>query len=399
MFAVIVLGIGFILVAAIFPVMITQSKATVEETTAAATARGALAFTSKLAENGDTALQGPLLPATDLYFTPATPEAQASVGAATPANAFQIRLPHGAQCVSPGRVLSFNDRRLQDTAGATYRSNLWNGIKGSLILPSDTRYAWVALYRRDQLFYNPPSGNDAVLPSNPQSTIIMKAPYATIYLFPVAVRDRTNFNPDPAGVDLAGPVLSNLEPRPVQFQLVRNAAALSGYVMIFDRPRRSIDNPAGPWPPAAAADTFDGPNYNATIESISEGAFVIVSDDRITGPVQIKRMGDPEVQDTPVNVNRGRMNGRIFRVGTRRNDLDTAYANRPVYEIAPGSEFKTDPGADGILGTADDIDSIGDVNTDRPADAYVIGRAIKADGTYEGLPQDVGAYVTFVRVN
>src|SRR5436309_10144680 len=39
MFAVIVLGIGFIMIAAIFPVAIQQSKATNDETTAAATAK------------------------------------------------------------------------------------------------------------------------------------------------------------------------------------------------------------------------------------------------------------------------------------------------------------------------------------------------------------------------
>src|SRR4051794_14613443 len=40
MFAVIILGIGFIMVAAIFPVAIQQAKSTTEETSAAALARG-----------------------------------------------------------------------------------------------------------------------------------------------------------------------------------------------------------------------------------------------------------------------------------------------------------------------------------------------------------------------
>src|SRR3954453_9704583 len=41
MFAVIVLGVGFIMVAAIFPVAIQQTKTTADETTAAAAVRGA----------------------------------------------------------------------------------------------------------------------------------------------------------------------------------------------------------------------------------------------------------------------------------------------------------------------------------------------------------------------
>src|SRR5690242_5497720 len=73
MFAVIVLGIGFIMVAAMFPVSISQSRLTVEETSAAAIARNAMADTTRLAENGDSPppsapnTWGPLLPATDFY--------------------------------------------------------------------------------------------------------------------------------------------------------------------------------------------------------------------------------------------------------------------------------------------------------------------------------------------
>src|SRR5215208_2175842 len=74
MFAVIVLGIGFILIAAIFPVSISQSRVTVEETTGAANARSALGLTSAIAENGDAKQVGgvsaPLLPTTDLYKAP-----------------------------------------------------------------------------------------------------------------------------------------------------------------------------------------------------------------------------------------------------------------------------------------------------------------------------------------
>src|SRR3954454_3865971 len=48
MFAVIILGVGFIMVAALFPVAIRQSKSTADETSAAAIARAGAAF---LAEN------------------------------------------------------------------------------------------------------------------------------------------------------------------------------------------------------------------------------------------------------------------------------------------------------------------------------------------------------------
>src|SRR5688572_19453973 len=107
MFAVIVLGIGFILVAAIFPVSISQSRLTVDETTAAANARSALGLTSVIAENGDArqiaGVNAPLLPTTDLYTTP--PAAAGSVSTAV------VQVPGGQQA-RIGKVLSFNDARL-----------------------------------------------------------------------------------------------------------------------------------------------------------------------------------------------------------------------------------------------------------------------------------------------
>src|SRR5689334_21831744 len=88
MFAVIVLGIGFILIAAIFPVSISQSRLTIEETSAAANARSALSVTSRVADGGDANMVGttpaPLLPQTDLYTSPpATAAAQATATATT----------------------------------------------------------------------------------------------------------------------------------------------------------------------------------------------------------------------------------------------------------------------------------------------------------------------------
>src|SRR5437773_10279821 len=54
MFAVIVLGIGFIMIAAIFPVAIQQSKATNDETTAAATAKTQISTLQDVVSNGTT---------------------------------------------------------------------------------------------------------------------------------------------------------------------------------------------------------------------------------------------------------------------------------------------------------------------------------------------------------
>src|SRR3712207_3189828 len=65
MFAVIILGIGFIMVAAIFPVAIQQTRMTVDETSAAAIARDAIALIQRVAEGSETA--GPGTPPTPLF--------------------------------------------------------------------------------------------------------------------------------------------------------------------------------------------------------------------------------------------------------------------------------------------------------------------------------------------
>src|SRR5689334_3052921 len=68
LFAVVVLGIGFIMVAAIFPVAIQQSKATQDETSAAAAARAAVAELQQLAYDPRTVAPPPTptMPATGL---------------------------------------------------------------------------------------------------------------------------------------------------------------------------------------------------------------------------------------------------------------------------------------------------------------------------------------------
>lgn len=99
LFAVMILGVGFIMVAAIFPVAIQQSKMTVDETTAAAIARQATATLQSLAAgpNGNT-----LFPVTGGSMIP----------------------------IGPGHPA-------------------WTAISGNLILSTDPRYAWVVCYRRD----------------------------------------------------------------------------------------------------------------------------------------------------------------------------------------------------------------------------------------------------------
>lgn len=103
LFAVMILGVGFIMVAAIFPVAIQQSRTTAEETAAAAVTRGGVNYVEKLATNA-------IMPATNnvvvsAYFDGAT----------------------AAQ---------------RDTFTLAWALN------GSAVVAADGRYAWVPFYRR-----------------------------------------------------------------------------------------------------------------------------------------------------------------------------------------------------------------------------------------------------------
>jgi type II secretory pathway pseudopilin PulG len=112
LFAVIVLGIGLIMIAAIFPVAIAQNKATVDETTASSIARSAASVMASLAIDTRTQTVNP--PSTVLVPT-----------GTTPANNY-------AGVVRP----------IDSLVG-------WNAIRGNLIFVDDPRYAFVPLYRRD----------------------------------------------------------------------------------------------------------------------------------------------------------------------------------------------------------------------------------------------------------
>lgn len=103
LFAVMILGIGFIMIAGIFPVAISQTAATQEETIGASTARGA-------------------------------------VGAISSVPNLAALIPASGQVV-----------RLTDDP--------WNLVKGNQILPDEPRFGWIPLIKRDATDYRgqPPS--------------------------------------------------------------------------------------------------------------------------------------------------------------------------------------------------------------------------------------------------
>jgi hypothetical protein len=141
MFAVVILGIGFILIAAIFPVAIQQSQATAEESSAAAIAREAAnaiaAFPSTMANPNVPPTGYPIVSPSQtiqtLLLYPPTVKNYALGSINSPPTPFGP----GLQSVAPPAIVV-------PFSGAQYEA-----LKGNAILPSDPRYAWAAFYKRE----------------------------------------------------------------------------------------------------------------------------------------------------------------------------------------------------------------------------------------------------------
>jgi type II secretory pathway pseudopilin PulG len=196
LFAVMILGIGFIMVAAIFPVAIQQAQSSTEETTAAAVGRTAATVLEQVASNST-------MPATNNVFVGPDYDGDG----ANPPN---------------------------DTDGFS----LAMALRGSLVMTGDSRYAWVPLYRR---------GGDPSFPATWSRV-------AQVIMIPVLSRNESEFSkvkPDvfqrKTGVVGTAGILANFydgqngAPDTVQFRSNPDIASEGAYVIVADarRPGRA----------------------------------------------------------------------------------------------------------------------------------------------------------------
>lgn len=171
LFAVIVLGIGFIMIAAIFPVAIQQTQSNVDETVGSTIARGAANALNQI----NIASLYPIIP-------PAT----------TPTPPY----PYTDSTKYAGaRMLSFRDGDASLT--------LWKAVRGNLILPEDPRYAWVPFYKW--------AGGSS---------------YMQVVIIGVRVRNKSTYEPFPdlnrggsSGADATNTTAATLEGRPVSVKI------------------------------------------------------------------------------------------------------------------------------------------------------------------------------------
>jgi hypothetical protein len=239
MFAVVVLGIGFIMIAAMFPVAISQQQSTQQETNAAAFARGAASYFETIATN--------------------------------------TLLPASGTAAQPNRPLVLSVRNPQSTnpAASLPNEDLWNALKGNLIVAGDQRYGIVMLYRRE--------GDSA------DATRATWKRQAQLIVIVTQVRNRSTYNSDDvfATTPPTAPAGYNLQARPVVVDVTSD----------------------GTGPVVDQRVTFK----SGQTGSVAEGSYLIISDDNLTA------------------TNEGVLNGRIYRIGS--------HVAGDEWELAAGNDF------------------------------------------------------------
>ena len=291
LFAVAVLGIGFIMVAAIFPVAIMQTQATMEETVGTAVTRNGISYM-----RGSPAMTSARLPYTTQKDMPDPP-------APAPPN--------------PGQVFSFLDPRIDvsqpPNAGVPVAppapaippkakpDELWNAVKANLIDTTDPRFAFVPVYVRDN-------------GSNFAKVIVIGVRIRTRDQFRARVPNGSTDIPD---TERRGPdICAELEPRPVKVQLIDGGT----------QPDRAIIEVLDV---GASPELKDLSAQSNAPEAAVDGAYLIISND-----------GKPD--DNGVNTKfqneHGLLNGRVYRLGPETNTPAPPSGGRQ-FELAIGGDM------------------------------------------------------------
>ncbi len=384
MFAVVVLGIGFIMLAAIFPVAVKQTKATADETRAMGIGRSAVGTITGLAMGSDA-------PDTDFYAwafnqdrtmppsNPGNPPTYYTPPARTtydklplqvgnslfPATGIDVPavdvtgitptgpqpwfnwptqyLPQGtpAPTAFPGRVFP------------VYTLKGWEALRGNLINVNDTRYAWTFLYRRD--------GN----PNYPPSTW---SPVMQVYIIVANVRSRTNFDMTPDGPDIGQfwTKWSGQEP-PASSVSTANLSPRYVQVNVTNDYQNATQPSDGPGPDLLTLNDGQNPAGDG---AMTEGCYVI--------------MQDTNSQNTTATV--PRQPGKVYQLGPS--------VGKDQWQLVPGKDLQNSNEDTGtgkwegawILGRERDYASNDANHTGNPAP------------TFKGPAQDVYLYTAVVPI-
>lgn len=322
MFAVMILGIGFILVAAMFPVAIRETQSTVEDL-------GGITE----AHRGESIIQqlGPTFAGTANTTTPGKPYAY-------------VYSPANGSISSP--LCTFFC-----SANATLPTP-YNLVKGNLINKQDPRFAWIPvayqLSPRPVDTANNPimlDANGNVVPAgDPKGVSYIIQDTAKVWLVAVEKRDpdnptytdtdrdaRSNTADNPMVITTMDTRIGCFRPKQVYFKLVEGEDP-NGFGAVYPDTLVFTSSSGTPTDEPAAA----------------EGAYVWVADDQVTAAINAGSGPNGMYAYNP-----GDANGRYYRLGTH---LPSDTYGQGVWELTPDNDMgiKKDPGTDGLYGTVDD---------------------------------------------
>ncbi len=310
LFAVMILGIGFIMLAAIFPVGLSQTKSNFEENVAATLAKTSAESMSELAQES-------ILPPTNIPYYAYTAPLPVVPLAAKPATTdpqyaqkmkeWSIGRLQPGESISLGTVMSLRDKRWTTQAyppgpvgtfWSKYRWS-WDKVQNLFRIPSDNRFAWTMLYMRKIRYTNNTAVDTPIVASgrnsttglltitgassNPQTVPGLLAepePIAQVFLIGMRINNRSQYDErDSYAIPAQAPFFYQLEPKPVFVQMLYNPDD-GNYVAKF----RSIDS-FGTFAYHGFPDlgTHNGV-YSQFLNAIAPGTVVIISDDRVMGP-------------------------------------------------------------------------------------------------------------------
>lgn len=290
LFAVMVLALGFIMIAAMFPVTIRQTQSTVEETSGAHLAKGAVDYLQSIASND-------MFPYTVPPITTVIPHQpdltkQAEVVSLRDIKDYSVSVPQPPP--------AWGDKAVNDQYPAYYT------VRGNMINPNNPREAWIPFYRREANSQVAQVIVVAVQSRNRDQYVSQYSPYR----LNTAQKVYTDFERPiglPPGMTVA-PAPATLEPLAVAVDITYDATAGHGVAQI-DVPGRGRAAP---------------------------GAYLIIALD--TTP--------PPPPPTPIRL--GQSTGRVYQLG---NAIDEAAG---TWELTPGSDMIRTNANPTILNGGDD---------------------------------------------
>ncbi len=237
MFAVITLGIGLIMLAAMFPIAINQRKLTGEETNAAAIATEAMAVMTQVATNANMPVTS-----TSSYTDPIDSS---------------IIRPY------PGIVMSLRNPQVSNVLTAGFGSTIFNNVRGNVVLPGDNRLAWIALYRRDGVV------GVTATQSNTAQVILIAVQSRNTSTF--ASGDYLN------ATGIGSTDIVNLQARPIKVVIDSGVDAANPTLYIATITNSAVGN-------------FTSPPAGATTGVAVQGAYIVIADDKVTTNTDNGRM-------------------------------------------------------------------------------------------------------------